>query len=69
MGERYFPEIWPKVSPKVSPKFWQNFMISKFQQNHNTSYNMSLLIINIDRMRRAEQERTEQENNESGKSL
>jgi len=33
-----------KVSPKVSPKFWQNFMSSKFQKNHNTSYQCITLI-------------------------
>jgi len=27
----------PKVSTKVSPKFWQNFISSKFQKNHNTT--------------------------------
>jgi len=29
----------PNVSLKVSPTFWQNFMSSKFQKNHNTKYN------------------------------
>jgi len=49
-GDETFPKFgnFPKVSPKVLPKFWQNFMSSKFQKNHNTIYNV--LIIQISGM-------------------
>jgi len=36
-GETKLSKNVPKVLLKVLPKFWQNFMSSKFQKNHNTS--------------------------------
>jgi len=36
-GDETFPKF-AGVLPKVSPKFWQNFMSSKFQKKHNTTY-------------------------------
>jgi len=37
-GEEGATKVSQKLT-KVSRKFWQNFMTSKFQKNHNTSNN------------------------------
>jgi len=36
-GDETFPKFAESFA-KSSPKFWQNFMSSKFQKNHNTNY-------------------------------